>query len=243
MKIKAFTLLAAMLLATASTNAQGSKTITVSEPEFINSYCILTSDYTFNILPKENGTIKKHQNKMSKFSKILGHASTLASAGGAIGAVTSNSLVGAITGLKVMGTASAVGNAAGAVGGLTGAEGMDIAFDGGSSEYKVKNPNGDIRLLIKAENNDIDPMEIYRIVKFKKTKKDRRIQWLEIKPALIGSSDSEKSGYIGFNASKYGEKSYLLTIPADKAEKGEYGIFFMSIITSTAIPVGTFSVE
>ena len=142
-----------------------------------------------------------------------------------------------------MGTASAVGNAAGAVGGLTGAEGMDIAFDGGSSEYKVKNPNGDIRLLIKAENNDIDPMEIYRIVKFKKTKKDRRIQWMEIKPALIGSSDSEKSGYIGFNASKYGEKSYLLTIPADKAEKGEYGIFFMSIITSTAIPVGTFSVE
>ena len=44
-----------------------------------------------------------------------------------------------MTGLKVMGTASAVGNAAGAVGGLTGAEGMDIAFDGGSSEYKVKN--------------------------------------------------------------------------------------------------------
>lgn len=161
MKIKAFTLLAAMLFATASTNAQGSKTITVSEPEFINSYCILTSDSTFNILPKENGTIKKHQNKMSKFSKILGHASTLASAGGAIGAVTNNSFGGAMTGLKVMGTASAVGNAAGAVGGLTGAEGMDIAFDGGSSEYKVKNPNGDIRLLIKAENNDIDPMEIY----------------------------------------------------------------------------------
>ena len=71
-----------------------------------------------------------------------------------------------------MGTASAVGNAAGAVGGLTGAEGMDIAFAGGSSDYKVKNPNGDIRLLIKAENNEIDPMEIYRIVKFKKSKKD-----------------------------------------------------------------------
>lgn len=160
-KFKSFTLLAAMLLATTSANAQGSNTVTASEPEFINSYYILTSDSTFDILPKENGTIKKHQNKMSKFSKILGHASTLASAGGAIGAVTSNSFGGAMTGLQVMGTASAVGNAAGAVGGLTGAEGMDIAFDGGSSEYKVKNPNGDIRLLIKAENNDIDPMEIY----------------------------------------------------------------------------------
>ena len=180
---------------------------------------------------------------MSKFSKILGHASTLASAGGAIGVATSGSVGGAITGLRVMGTASAVGNAAGAVGGLTGAEGMDIAFAGGSSDYKVKNPNGDIRLLIKAENNEIDPMEIYRIVKFKKSKKDRRIQWMEVKPALIGSSDSEKSGYIGFNATKYGEKSYLLTIPAAKVEKDEYGIFFMSIITATAIPVGTFSVQ
>ena len=83
-KFKSFTLLAAMLLATTSANAQGSNTVTASEPEFINSYCILTSDSTFDILPKENGTIKKHQNKMSKFSKILGHASTLASAGGAI---------------------------------------------------------------------------------------------------------------------------------------------------------------
>jgi len=26
-------------------------------------------------------------------------------------------------------------------------------------------------------------------------------------------------------------------------EKGEYGIFYMSIITATAIPVGTFSVK
>ena len=77
-KFKSFTLLAAMLLATTSANAQGSNTVTASEPEFINSYCILTSDSAFDILPKENGTIKKHQNKMSKFSKILGHASTLA---------------------------------------------------------------------------------------------------------------------------------------------------------------------
>lgn len=38
MKIEAFTLLAAMLFATASTNAQGSNTVTASEPEFINSY-------------------------------------------------------------------------------------------------------------------------------------------------------------------------------------------------------------
>lgn len=90
-------------------------------------------------------------NKTSKLSKILGHASTLASAGGAIAVSTSCSLDGVVGGLRVMCTASAVGNAAGAVGGLAEAEGRDIAFSGGSSDYKEKNPKGDIRLLIKAE--------------------------------------------------------------------------------------------
>lgn len=243
MNIKLFTISVAMFLTAMSATAQNNQTIKVSEPEFINSYCILTSDSTLDVLPKESGMIKKHMNKMSKFSKILGHASTLASAGGAIAVSTSSSLDGVVGGLRVMGTASAVGNAAGAVGGLAGAEGMDIAFSGGSSDYKVKNPKGDIRLLIKAENNENDPMEIYRIVKFVKSKKERRIQWMEIKPSLIGSAETEKSGYVGFTAHKYGEKSYILTIPADKVEKGEYGIFLMSIITATAIPVGTFSVQ
>ena len=120
---------------------------------------------------------------------------------------------------------------------------MDIVFEGGSSEYMVTRSGNAIRLLIKAENNEKDPMETYRIVKFVKSKKDRRIQWMEFKPSLIGTEETEKGGYVGFTAGKYGEQSYLLTIPVDKVEKGEYGIFFMSIITSMAIPVGTFSVN
>ena len=44
--------------------------VTVSEPEFVNSYCILTSESTYDILPKENGEIQKHQNKVSKWAKI-----------------------------------------------------------------------------------------------------------------------------------------------------------------------------
>lgn len=39
----------------------------VPEPEFINSQIHLTSDSTFNALPREEGKFKKHESKVSKF--------------------------------------------------------------------------------------------------------------------------------------------------------------------------------
>ena len=229
----------AMLLAAGSTLAQ----VTVSEPEFVNSYCILTSDSTLAILPKESGSIQKHENKAKKWTKIIGSAADVVGAVGMVGAYTSGSLSGAVTGIRAAGTAASVGHAADAVGGLTGAAGMDIVFNGKSSAYTVTRDGKDARLLIKGETNDQDPMELYRIVRFKASKKDRRIQWMEFQPALIGSKETTKAGYLSFTGHKYGEQSYLLTIPAEELEKGEYGIFYMSIISATAIPVGTFSVK
>ncbi len=216
--------------------------VTALEPEFINSYCVLTSDSTFDALPKEDGMISKHQNKFGKFAKIAGAASQLGMVGGMIGLSTAGSASGAITGLRVMGTAAGAGQAADAVNALAGAEGMDIAFTGGKSAYTIKDASKGIRLLIKGEKNEYDPMEIYRIVRFKSSKKDRRTQWMEFKPALIGSAETKKRGYVAFTGHKYGSQSYLLEIPASEAEPGEYGIFYMSIITATAIPVGTFSI-
>ena len=203
----------AMLLAAGSTFAQ----VTVSEPEFINSYCILTSDSTLAILPKESGSIQKHENKAKKWTKIIGGAADVVGAVGMVGAYTSGSLSGAVTGIRAAGTKS--------------------------SAYTVTRDGKDARLLIKGENNEQDPMELYRIVRFKASKKDRRIQWMEFQPALIGTKETQKAGYVGFTGHKYGEQSYLLTIPAAELEKGEYGIFYMSIISATAIPVGTFSVK
>lgn len=228
----------AMMLAAGSTFAQ----VTVSEPEFINSYCILTSDSTLAILPKESGSIQKHENKAKKWTKIIGSAADVVGAVGMVGAYTSGSLSGAVTGIRAAGTAASVGHAADAVGGLTGAAGMDIVFSGGNSAYQVKRGQ-DVRLMIKGENNETDPMDCYRIVRFNTSKKERRIQWMEFQPALLGSKDAEKAGYVAFTGHKYGEQSYLLTIPASELEKGEYGIFYMSIITASAIPVGTFSVK
>lgn len=227
-----------MLLTAVSGYAQ----VTVQEPEFINSYCILTSESTYDVLPKENGDIQKHQNKVSKFAKIAGAASRIGGAAGMLGVATAGSVSGVMTGVRVMGTASSIGSVASAADVLAGVEGMDIVFDGGKSSYQVKT-SGDIRLLIKGENNEADPMEMYRIVRFQKSKKDRRIQWTQFEPALLGSEKAQKAGYVTFEGHKYGEQSYLLTIPASEVKSGEYGIFYMSIISASVIPVGTFSVK
>lgn len=229
----------------AAFNSATAQEVTASEPEFINSYCILTSDATYATLPKESGTIGKHENKARKWGKILGGASTIASAAGGIGAIASansGSVSGVMTGVNVMGTASNVGSVASTVSGLAGSSGMDIVFKGGHSSYTV-NSGQDVRLLIKGEKNDIDPKDCYRIVRFNASKKERRIQWMEFESSLIGSNETKKAGYVDFTGHKYGQQSYLLTIPASELDKGEYGIFYMSIITATSIPVGTFSVK
>ena len=230
----------AMMLTGISANAQEVKVV---EPEFINSYSILTSDSTFATLPKESGVIGKHENKVKKWSKWIGGAADIVGAGGMIGAATAGSVGGVINGVRVVGGAAGVASAAGTVSGLAGSSGMDIIFKGGHSPYSVKLDGNNIRLLIKGENNETDPMDSYRIVRFKESKKERRIQWIEFEAALIGSDETKKAGYVQFEGHKYGNQSYLLTIPASELEKGEYGIFYMSIITATAIPVGTFSVK
>ncbi len=228
------------MLTVVTTNAQEVK---VPEPEFINNYCILTSDSTYAMLPKESGTIGKHENKVRKWTKILGNTASVVGAGGMIGAASAGSVGGVINGVRVMGVASGVARAASSVSGLAGSSGMDIIFKGAHSSYGIDHDGQNIRLLIKGENNDRDPMDNYRIVRFNSKKKERRIQWLEFESSLIGSEETQKAGYVQFEAHKYGESSYLLTIPSTEVEKGEYGIFFLSIVTATTIPVGTFSVR
>ena len=230
---------ALLLGACATLNAQ----VRVMEPEFIGSYYILTSDSTFAELPKENGTLKEHQNKVSRWSKITSGVSRVAGAAGIVGMGTAGSMSGVITGVRVATTAGGIGDAASTVGFLAGASGMDVVFQGNASTYTTTLDNGDLKFIIKAGNNEYNPADLYRIVRFKTTKKERRIQWMEFSSSLLGTAETSKKGYIGFTAHKYGEQSYLLTVPAQSLDSGQYGIFYMDTATATAIPVGTFGIQ
>ena len=222
-----------------------SMSLSLAEPEFVNSYCILTSDSTYAALPKETGIIGPHKNKttslLGKIGKVADAASAIGGLGSAIG-LSANSSKAVLSGVKASMTAMSVSNVADAASALTGAVGMDIIFSGKNSSLKYKKDNQDIRVLIKAENNEYDPHGLYRLVRFSTTKKERRIQWLQIDAGVI-DEDAKKKGYIPFRAEKYGQQSYLLTIPSSEIEKGEYGIIFMGAESTQYIPVATFSVS
>ena len=179
------------------------------EPEFVNSYCILTSESSLEILPKEIGTINIYQNNSPKLSSVVDKVSPKQSV---------------------------------AMDSIPSTNRMDIVLEGPHSSYVIPKDMKTISLVIKAKDNESDPMELYRIVRFNSSKKDRRIQWMEFSPTLLGSEKAQKSGYVNFVAHKYGSQSYILTFPENEMIPGEYGIFFFSIINGTTIPVGTFSI-
>ena len=179
----------------------------IKEPEFINSYCIMTSDDSFESLPREIGTIKRHENIVSNATGGVGNVSSSVTTAGE----------------------------------LAGSKGKDIVLEGGHSSYVVPKDMKTISLVIKAKDNELDPMGLYCIVRFNASKKDRRIQWMDFSPALLGSEKAQKSGYVNFIAHKYGEQSYTLTFPEKEMIPGEYGIF-LSAVNGTTIPVGTFSI-
>ena len=179
-----------------------------NEPEFINSYCILTSESSLEVLPKEIGTINSYQNNSPKLSCLVDKVSPKQSA---------------------------------ATNSIPSTNGVEIILAGPHSSYVIPKDMKTISLVIRAKDYKIDPMDLYRIVRFNSSKKDRRFQWMGVSPSLLGSEKAQKSGYVNFVADKYSLHSYILTIPEKEMIPGEYGIF-LSAVNGTTIPIGTFSI-
>lgn len=231
------------LLSVVCVNVSAQKNTTVEEPEFFNTYHILVSDTTMMPLPKEKGKIGKHQNKVSKWSSIVGKASTAAGALGVLGVVSGKKNT-AIAGLKVLNTANSVDAAAGAANTLAGQKGMDVIFKGAHSPYVVKkNAMRDICIIATLYSNNINPMDYYRIVKLNTSKKERRIQIREIETSLLGSS--KEQGYLPFEAHRESKTACMITIQGEDVEPGEYAIlaFGGSLGTAGMFSVATFSVQ
>lgn len=234
MKKKVVSFSAFLLAFSCTANAQ----VKVTEPEFVGSYCLLTSDSTVSPLPKEIGQLKEHKTKAGLLSKVASAVGQVGSSVGTVAMGLGGSVDAIATGAKVVTAASNVESIGNAVGLLSTASGMDIVLDGKSSHCRAQ--SGDIRILIKAEDNSVDPADLYRVVAFKASKKERRMQWINISSTLLGSDDAKGKGYIPFSATKYGVSSYFITIPAAVLSKGEYGII---AVNGSNLQVATFGVE
>lgn len=226
----------AMMLLSLTVHAQ----VRISEPEFVNSYVILTSDTTCEVVAKELAVIGRKKSWLNSLGKVADVAGSAGMLGSLVG-LQVGSVSGALGGLRAASTASAIGSAASTVGLLTGSKDVDMVFDGATSPCSVS-CDGDLRIVVKFENNEQDPTELYRIVKMKGKKKERRVKWLSFNSMKIAKK-VEKSGVLSFVGHKYGDSSYILVVDKDKLSKGEYGIFFLNVAAAAEVPVGTFAIK
>ena len=98
-------------------------------------------------------------------------------------------------------------------GAFTGGVNMYLTVKGNASPNIVTgNANENvIRFIIRVENNEMDPETTIRVVNFEIKRKQRRVKFME--SSLVGGVESnETESYLLYNAKKYGEKCYLITI-------------------------------
>ena len=92
-----------------------------------------------------------------------------------------------------------------------------IILNGETSPITI--PTGDIRLIIRSVSNDYEAETIARVFPFEIKKGQRR---LLLAHANIFKAEANTSAYLPFQAKKYGNNSYLITLKDLKP--GEYGI-------------------
>lgn len=102
-----------------------------------------------------------------------------------------------------------------------------VGYSKAKSEIKVKTPAaqartvaGPIKLIVRATDNNSDPLAVVKLFKFKQGKKDRKSELSSYD--MFGGLSENNQSYLKFSGKKYGESSYLISIP--NIEAGEYGI-------------------
>lgn len=215
-------------------------------------FYVIPDGKALQAIPYEVGLIKEHKNKFGDIASKVGKIADAAGILGGVGAVAGANLGSFDTllgGIKVMDAAGSISDVAGITNSLAGAEGHDFTYDGANAKTIVKRDGKDLKIIANIQcTNKETALGVFKVVRFKTTKKDRRLRWFQTKAALIGTSKSEeadKAGYLSFGYQNYGDHSTMLTIPASQLEPGEYGIYFLANMfePNLAIRCYTFSLE
>jgi len=83
----------------------------------------------------------------------------------------------------------------------------------------VRTESGKLQLIVRAVDNNSDPLSIIQVIKFDVKKKKRQS---ELASVGYAGAKSGKMKLVNFTGAKFGNSSYLLTIP--NIDTGEYGI-------------------
>jgi hypothetical protein len=96
-----------------------------------------------------------------------------------------------------------------------------------TSSYTVPNPSSSCvvkpakryALIVRAENNSVNPAELVQIMSLEQKKKERLYKLAEVKND--GSSNINSGNILPYQAAKYGDSSYILYITP---QAGEYAV-------------------
>ncbi len=94
-----------------------------------------------------------------------------------------------------------------------------IELEGCCAKTRIKSRD-DVKFIVKAVDNNTDPMAIVKVFAFEKNKKIRRAELASMHTFAGAKSNTLK--YLPFTAKKYGESSYLITL--SEKPVGEYGV-------------------
>ena len=103
------------------------------------------------------------------------------------------------------------------------------------------NKNDDIIFIVKAVENNADPLSIINIFAFESTDKRRLAEFASV--STFGSVKSNKLDRLAYSAKKYGENSYYIKL--DEKPVGEYGITVSNPNNKDekSVIVSTFAIE
>lgn len=96
-----------------------------------------------------------------------------------------------------------------------------LQIDGGSAQSRFASSEP-LQLVIRAVDNNSDPLAIISVYKFKTSKKKRSFLLGEDNSGTLMKSRTNSKGMIRFIGKKYGTSSYLINLK--DLEPGEYGI-------------------
>lgn len=98
---------------------------------------------------------------------------------------------------------------------------LSLEIAGGSAQSRLSS-NEPLQLVIRAVDNQSDPLTIISIYKFKAKKKTRSIVISEDNSGTLMKSRTKSKDMVRFSGKKYGSSSYIITLK--DLELGEYGI-------------------
>ncbi|WP_291529297.1 hypothetical protein [Bacteroides sp. UBA939] len=94
-----------------------------------------------------------------------------------------------------------------------------INVEGNAASVRASQ-DGDFKLVVRAVDNNSDPLSIISIFQFETSKKKRTAELSSL--ATFGGQTDNKLKQLGFSAKKFGESSYLITLKEKPA--GEIGV-------------------